>query len=130
MNSTVCFNNCTFSKKYGASYLFEQTLETDNSSKILFNNKNIGTSTDRDNYIPLSKGSTWFDTNLNNLILWNGTNWINMDGNPADAMKQGTTEQRPLNIQIGYIYKDTTLNKLILWEGTKWVNLDGTELAQ
>lgn len=80
VNSTVCFNNCTFNKKYGASYLFEQTLKTDNSSKIIFNNKNLGTSTDRGNYIPLSKGSTWFDNDLNKLVLWNGTAWINIDG--------------------------------------------------
>lgn len=86
VNSTVCFNNCTFNKKYGASYLFEQTLEADNSSKIIFNNKNLGTSTDRGNYIPLSKGSTWFDTNLNKLILWNGTNWVNMDGTELAAV--------------------------------------------
>lgn len=41
----------------------------------------------------------------------------------------GSQEQRPTNVNIGFVYKDTTLNKLILWEGTKWVNLDGTELA-
>ena len=44
-------------------------------------------------------------------------------------LKEGNTNSRPLNIEIGFIYKDTTLNKLILWEGTKWVNLDGTELT-
>ena len=76
------------------------------------------------------KGYQYFDYNLLKPIWWNGTSWIDSFGNPADANKQGTTEQRPSSVQIGYIYKDTTLGKLILWNGTAWVNLDGTELAQ
>ena len=65
---------------------------------------------------------------MNKPIWWNN-GWIDSNGNPADAKKQGTTEERPSNAQIGFVYKDTTLNKLILWEGTKWVNLDGTDLT-
>lgn len=76
------------------------------------------------------KGYQYFDYDLLKPIWWNGTSWIDSFGNPADANKQGTTEQRPSSVQIGYIYKDTTLGKLILWNGTAWVNLDGTELAQ
>lgn len=71
----------------------------------------------------------YYDRTLNRPIWWNGSSWVDKDGNPADAKKQGTTEQRPSSVQIGYIYKDTTLGKLILWNGTAWVNLDGTELA-
>lgn len=74
-------------------------------------------------------GFQYFDTTLNKPIWWNNTNWVDKDGNPADAHKQGTNTERPTNVDIGFIYKDTTLNKLILWEGTKWVNLDGTELS-
>lgn len=76
------------------------------------------------------KGYQYFDFNLLKPIWWNGVSWIDSFGNPADGKKQGTTEERPSNVQIGYIYKDTTLGKLILWNGTAWVNLDGTELAQ
>lgn len=76
------------------------------------------------------QGFSYFDITLQKSIIWNGWKWIDKDGNPADAKKQGTTEERPTNINIGFAYKDKTLNKLILWEGTKWVNLDGTELAQ
>lgn len=77
----------------------------------------------------IDEGFQYFDSTLKKPIWWNGSAWIDKDGNPADAKKQGTTEQRPSSVQIGYIYKDTTLNKLIVWEGTKWVNIDGTELA-
>lgn len=75
------------------------------------------------------KGYQYFDNNLLKPIWWNGTSWIDSSGNPADANKQGTTEERPSSVQIGYIYKDTTLNKLIIWNGAAWVNLDGTQLS-
>lgn len=60
---------------------------------------------------------------------FNGETWNTLTYKPADAKNQGSSEDRPSNIDIGFIYKDTTLNKLILWEGTKWVNLDGTDLT-
>lgn len=76
------------------------------------------------------KGYQYFDINLLKPIWWNGTSWIDSSGNPADANKQGTTEERPSSVKIGFIYKDTTLDKLIVWDGDAWVNMDGTELAQ
>ena len=75
------------------------------------------------------KGYQYFDFNLLKPIWWNGASWIDSFGNPANANKQGTTEERPSSVQIGYIYKDTTLNKLIIWDGAAWVNLDGTQLS-
>lgn len=63
-------------------------------------------------------------------IFYNGTNWLDSNGNPANVNTEGSTNDRPSNVKLGFIYKDTTLNKLIIWEGTKWVNLDGTKLAQ
>lgn len=75
------------------------------------------------------KGYQYFDTDLLKPIWWNGVSWIDSFGNPADAYKQGTTEERPSSVKIGYIYKDTTLNKLIIWDGAAWVNLDGTQLS-
>lgn len=76
-----------------------------------------------------NKGFVYFDTTLQKNITWNGWNWIDENGNPADIKKQGSTEDRPNNAQVGFIYKDTTLNKLIIWEGSKWVNLDGSKLS-
>ena len=76
-----------------------------------------------------NKGFVYFDTTLNKNITWNGFKWIDENGNPSDAKKQGTTKERPSNVQIGYIYKDTTLKKLIIWDGAAWVNLDGTTLS-
>lgn len=74
-------------------------------------------------------GECILDTSLNKIIWWNGSRWIDANGNPADAKKKGTTEERPSGVQIGYIYKDTSLGKLIIWDGTAWVNMDGTALS-
>lgn len=71
-----------------------------------------------------NKGFIYFDSTLNKNITWDGVKWIDENGNPADAKKQGTTGERPSNVQIGYIYKDTSLGKLVLWNGTAWVNIN------
>lgn len=75
------------------------------------------------------KGYQYFDFNLLKPIWWNGASWIDSFGNPADAKKHGTTEERPSDVQIGYIYKDTSLNKLIIWNGIAWENMDGSQLS-
>lgn len=129
-NSTIYFKNCTFKNKYGSSYSFEEVIEADATSKIIFDNKCLGSSTERNNYTPLNKGSIWFDTDLNKNVLWNGKIWVDNNANPANTIKEGVTDKRPKNVQIGFIYKDTTINKLIVWDGAAWVNMDGTELAQ
>ena len=72
----------------------------------------------------------WFDSDDGNKqYVWNGTAWVNLDGSSLDIKKSGTTDERPSNVEIGFIYKDTTLNKLIVWDGDAWVNLDGTQLS-
>ena len=69
----------------------------------------------------------FFDKTLNKPIWWNGTAWIDKDGNPADALTEGTTANRPTGVKVGFIYKDTTINKLIVWDGLVWVNINGIE---
>ena len=81
------------------------------------------------NLLATDEGFLYYDTSLKKSIRWNGSSWIDSNGNPADAKKQGISIERPSNVQIGYIYKDTTLNKLIIWDGAAWVNLDGTQLS-
>ena len=72
----------------------------------------------------------YFDKTLQMPIWSNGNGkWIDANGNPADAKKKGTTEERPSGVQIGYIFKDTSLGKLIIWDGSSWVNMDGTQLS-
>lgn len=82
------------------------------------------------NNLPLNvrKGQIYY-LNDSKPIFYNGTTWLDSNGNPANVQTQGPTNDRPSNVKLGFIYKDTTLDKLIIWDGTKWINLDGTELS-
>ena len=86
-------------------------------------------SDNRPSYNKEDRGMYIYDTNLGKTIWWTGSEWVDNLGNSADAKKQGTSEERPSNVNIGFIFKDTTLNKLIVWDGNNWVNMDGTELS-
>ena len=77
----------------------------------------------------VENGYSYLDTTLNKKVYYNNNNWIDYNGNPADALKKGTTAQRPTGVQIGFTYKDTDLNKWIIWNGEAWENIDGTALG-
>lgn len=76
-----------------------------------------------------TKGKSFYCTDLNKPLWFNGSKWLDALGNVAEITK-GNTSQRPsLNEESeGFEYYDTSLKKKILWNGTNWVNLDGTEL--
>lgn len=66
------------------------------------------------------------------IIMWNGKNWVNLDGYSNNYLRKGITNNRPSlkSEDEGFEYYDTTLKKKILWNGTTWVNMDGTTLTQ
>ena len=83
----------------------------------------VGTTVERPTNVSSASvfnGVPYFDIDLNRPIWWKGSQWIDSSGNPADALKTGTTEQRPTGVQIGFIYKDTTLDQLAVWDGIEW----------
>ena len=43
-------------------------------------------------------------------------------------MNIGTTENRPSNVNVGYMYFDTNINKPIWYNGTKWVDATGANV--
>ena len=64
------------------------------------------------------------------IIYYKGNNvWVDALGRVVDnnypIATQGTTAQRPTDIQIGFQYYDTTLKKYIVWNGTEWVDNNG-----
>lgn len=58
---------------------------------------------------------------------YNGS-WVDALGNNALAKYNGTTQQRPTEINLGFQYFDTTLNKPIWWTGEKWVDATGADV--
>lgn len=116
--------NLLYRIKNGDIYSYNKT--TGKHINIVKDTNGSGTTAARPTDV--SAGYEYFDTNLKKPIWWNGTSWVDKDGNPADSKLSGTTSERPTGVQIGYTFKDTTLDKLIIWNGAKWVNMDGSTL--
>lgn len=83
-----------------------------------------------ENLAPLI-GDNVYHLQLKKQIYFDGSKWLDIMGNPIDAIKQGTTQQRPVDVKAGFYYFDTTLNKPI-WKkedtGIIWVDATGAEV--
>lgn len=73
------------------------------------------------------ESSTYFDTDLNQMLYYNGNSWINAYGELADIKTSGTFIDKPKPKNIGFQYFNTDTHKIITWDGSKWWNPDGTE---
>ena len=51
-----------------------------------------------------SEGCIIYDKSIKQPILWNGTKWVNMLGDSLDIVSQGTFNNKPVNVNIGYVY--------------------------
>ena len=56
----------------------------------------------------------WAKQEIDNIV------WVDSEGNPADALKKGTTSQRPTGVQPGFHYFDTDLGHDMVWDGQEW----------
>lgn len=72
---------------------------------------------------------------IDSYIIYNGKRYdinkkcfIDEKGNDINTKYNGTTEQRPTDINIGFQYFDTDLNKPIYWTGSKWVYATGADV--
>lgn len=64
----------------------------------------------------LYTGQPYFDTEENQLYIWNGSYWM-----PVGATS-GTTAERPASdLYVGQLYFDTTQNQLFAWNGSIWI---------
>lgn len=86
-------------------------------------NDYLSGNTNQRNLISTEKsiGDFYFDTTLNKPVWWNGTEWIDYNGNPADVKTSGSTTNRPTGVQVGFQYFDTDINSPVYWSGTEWV---------
>lgn len=104
----------------GISY---SNIENQNPSNIQsYGLSIIGTTAERPTLNSYNEGFEYYDSTLKKKILWNGSKWIDSNGNDANVKYNGTTAQRPTNINIGFQYFDTDLNKPIYWTGSTWID--------
>ena len=70
----------------------------------------------------LDEDTGWMfaNTEFNRIEYYMKGKWIDSQGNPADALKKGTTSQRPTGVQPGFHYFDTDLGHDMVWDGQEW----------
>lgn len=94
------------------------------------------------NWSPLFNfiGFQYFDTTLNKPIWWNGTQWIDSEGNDLDStpVTSGTFANKPIGVNVGYAYfctdkqttEGTTNGIMIYYKGDNvWVDALGRVIS-
>lgn len=76
-------------------------------------------------HIGLYKGFTLIYNNK--IIVYNGTKWVDANGNEINYLIKGPTSNRP-NVVNGTFYYDTTLNKPIWKCENIWIDSNGNEV--
>ena len=83
-------------------------------------------------YVPkLELGKIVWNKSKNKLGIYIGKDENNIpilvgsDGVNIDILREGSTKNRPTDIDAGFQYFDTTLNKPIWWNGNQWVDATG-----
>ena len=66
-------------------------------------------------------GELFFDIDLNQLLVWNGTEWEQVGG-----IGSGGTDDRPSTPDTGDLYFDVDLNQLVVWNGSDWEPVGGS----
>lgn len=64
------------------------------------------------------QGSIYYDTTLNSLRIYNGTNWNNF----GSSYLHGFGSSFPSNPNVGDIFYRTDLNRLFMWNGSQWLS--------
>lgn len=77
---------------------------------------------------PSINGVCLYNEEIKKVVYSYNGSWVDALGNNALAKYNGTTQQRPTEINLGFQYFDTTLNKPIWWTGKKWVDATGADV--
>lgn len=100
----------------------------------------IGTTEIRPILASNDKGFEYFDTTINKPIWWNGTEWVDSEGNNADSIPitSGTFANKPTGVDIGYAYfctdrqttEGSTNGIMIYYKGSNtWVDTLGRTIS-
>lgn len=83
VNSHIIFKNCSTTPGYNSSKFIKDVIDVDENTIIEFIDNNIGTTSERNNYTPIYKGASWYDTTLNKPVYWTGSAWVDATGTPV-----------------------------------------------
>ena len=75
-------------------------------------------------------GFSYYQTDTNIPIFWNGHNWYCADGQRSDAKRYGEFSNKPTDVNDGFQYFNSDTRKVITFFSKKWWNPDGTEATE
>ena len=73
-------------------------------------------------------GELFWDTDLDSLVVWDGSSWVPVASDSVEVPTGGSTE-RPASPGVGALYWDTDLNMLVVWDGSSWVPVAEDDVA-
>jgi len=65
-------------------------------------------------------GELYWDTDLNQLVIWNGSIWEPVGSGTAVNVPSGPSADRPGSPEDGDLYFDTTINSLLVYNDSLW----------
>jgi hypothetical protein len=74
-------------------------------------------------------GDLFWDTDLDQLVIWNGTEWEPVGSGGTVTVPSGPSGDRPANPSEGDLFWDTTINSLLVYDGTAWVPATPDDVA-
>ena len=76
-----------------------------------------------------SVGDLFWDTDLEILVIWNGSSWEPVGSGGAVTVPSGPSGDRPGTPEEGDLYFDTTINTLMVYDGSGWVPATPDDVA-
>ena len=74
-------------------------------------------------------GDLFWDTDLNILLVWNGSAWEPVGSGDSVKVPSGGSSSRPGSPEVGDLFWDTDLNSLLVWNGSSWEPATPSDVA-
>ena len=103
-------------------------VEGDNYKELDIDAGGVGSGGTADRPDEPETGDLWYDTDLDILVIWNGSDWEPVGGS-AVKVPSGPSADRPNPAEEGNLYYDNGINTLMVYHSGGWVPAAPDEIA-
>ena len=103
--------------------------EGDNYVELDIDASGVGSGGTADRPDSPSVGDLFWDTDLEILVIWNGSSWEPVGSGGSVTVPNGPSGDRPGTPEEGDLYFDTTINTLMVYSGGAWVPATPDDVA-
>ena len=103
--------------------------EGDNYVELDIDASGVGSGGTADRPDSPSTGDLFWDTDLEILVIWNGSSWEPVGSGGSVTVPNGPSGDRPGTPEEGDLYFDTTINTLMVYSGGAWVPATPDDVA-